>query len=190
MTTSTITTFRGTAAKMIAASLLLIVLAACSAPDQSAIVPLVAISEEQMNIAAYDNESITQRLDQLPVELMDVVASAGSWGKLTSDMLNPILANLTFISSSKNTLAYGYGTESTSMLSISDYSIFTMAGDSGNCWAIKITDGTGEPTVLRSTMFAPECRSDLYDNIEEHKWSAPWPAPAVPESSGSSTTLP
>lgn len=190
MTTPTITTFTGAAAKMIATSLLLIVLAACSASDQSDIVPLVDISEEQMNIASYDNESITKRLDQLPVELVDVVSSAGSWGKLTSDMLNPVLANLTFISSSKNTLAYGYGTESTSMLSTSDYSIFTMAGDSGNCWAIKIVDGAGEPTIWRSTMFAPECRSDLYTNTDEHNWSAAWPAPEVPESSGSSTTLP
>lgn len=188
MTAPTITTFRGTAAKMIVASLLLIVLAACSASDQSAIVPLVNISEEQMNIAAYDNESITIRLDKLPLELVGAVTSAGSWGNLTSDILNPIVSNLTFISSSKNTLAYGYGTESTSMLSTLDYSIFTMAGDSGNCWAIKIADG--EPTILRSTMFAPECRSDLYANAEEHNWSAAWPAPAVPESTGISTTLP
>lgn len=176
--------------KQAACGLFLLGVMSCGTPE-SAVRPLVTIPEEKMQLAKYDDQSVQERLDRLVIELAKIAETSKGWGKLTTDIVNPLRADLTFIGSSRATSAYGSGTETTSMLSADNYSIFAMASDvTGNCWAIKITDGEGKPHVVRTTLFAPQCKADVHTGEANGIWGATWPKAAEPTGTSPSTTLP
>ena len=176
--------------KQAACGLLLLGVMSCGTPE-SAVRPLVSIPEEKMGLAKYDDKSVQERLDRLVVDLAKIAETSKGWGNLTTDIVNPLVANLTFIGSSRATSAYGSGTETTSMLSADNYSIFAMASDvTGNCWAIKITDGARKPQVARTTLFAPQCKADVHTGEASGVWRAIWPKAAEPVGTSPSTTLP
>jgi len=165
--------------------LLLTVTASCGA-DEPVVRPLVSIPEDRLALAKYDDKSVQERLDRLVEELAQAAKTSGSWGKLTTDDVNPLLPDLTFVSSSRATSAYGSGTESASMFSTDNYSIFAMAADeTGNCWALRISDpstyaGGGDPVVLRTTIFSPQCRAEVHQDRPPGEWGAQWPQAAEP----------
>lgn len=171
-----------------ACAVLLLGVMACASPE-SAVRPLVTIPKDKEAIAKYDDPGVQQRLDLLTVELKEAAKTAGGWGKLTTDIVNPLRADLTFIGSSRATSAYGSGTETTSMLSADNYTIFAMAADvTGNCWAVKIADGGTTPQVSRTTLFSPQCKADVHSG--DSVWTTNWPKAAEPTETSQGTTGP
>lgn len=176
--------------KQAACGLFLLGTVSCGATEP-VVRPLVTIPEDKLELAKYDDLGVQERLDRLVVELAKVAETSGGWGRLTTDIVNPLRADLTFIGSSRATSAYGSGTETTSMFSADNYSIFAMASDeTGNCWAIKIADGEVNPQVARTTVFSPQCKAEAHTGEAPSLWGAVWPKAAEPVGTSPSTTLP
>lgn len=176
--------------KQVTCGLLILGTVSCSA-SEPVVRPLVTIPEDKLQLAKYDDLSVQKRLDRLVDELEAIAETSKGWGNLTTDIVNPLRADLTFIGSSRATSAYGSGTETTSMLSADNYSIFAMASDeTGNCWAIKITDGDEKPQVSRTTTFSPQCKADVHSMEANSVWGTVWPKAAEPTGTSPTTTLP
>jgi len=165
--------------------------------------PLVDLEGVQLTVGKYDDESLKERLERLVAETGPVAKAAGGWGKLTTDLLNPEVMDIVFVGTGRATLNFGYGTEATSVLSRDDHTIFAMAGDTGSCWAIRVSGRFDEPDVLYGNTFAPNCSADkLADHTSsscpsldacvppkdatgaESLWFSQWPPTASPTATG------
>lgn len=193
---------RGTVLLRAAATgLALLALVACSSTTpRSEVAPLVDLSGTDLYVAAYDDDSLKNRLEALVDETAPVARAAGGWGRLTTDLLNPEVLDVVFIGAARETLNFGYGTEAASVLSRGDHVIYAMAGDSGSCWAVRISGSTETPSVLRGNVFAPNCSADKVADMATGPctntdpaecppsagsgWQSQWPPTATPTATG------
>jgi hypothetical protein len=178
-------------------------LSACAAEDRTQVRKLVELDESELKVAAYDDQSLQDRLERLVEEVGPIAARYGGWSSLNTDMINPEILDLVLIGGASETLNYGYGTEAASMLTGPDYVIFAMAGDSGSCWAVRVSGSTDAPEILRGNIFAPNCsaeklsshRADVCSepatcpestvaNANGALWFSLWPPTASPADTG------
>lgn len=181
---------------------------ACASGNQAGEVrPLVNLDDAALKIAKYDDASLQARLERLVGEVAPIARTAGGWGRLTTDLLNPEVLDVVFVGSERATLNFGYGTEAASMLSREDHVILAMAGDTGSCWAVRVSGSYDDPQVLFGNTFAPNCSADKLgehsvlecsikgtcpaksedkpaDEIDLELWFAKWPPTATPTATG------
>ncbi len=185
-----------------------VALSACASGNQAGDVrPLVNLEDVELTVAKYDDASLQARLERLVDEAAPIARKAEGWGRLTTDILNPEVLDVVFVGSARATLNFGYGTEATSMLSREDHVIFAMAGDTGSCWAVRVSGSYDDPQVLYGNTFAPNCSADKLgehsstecsikgtclpkaddkpaDEIEPELWFSKWPPTATPTATG------
>lgn len=169
-----------TVTKALLAGCVLLLVGCGSSEPETAVRPLVDLEGVDLSVGDFDDASIHARLELLAEEVGAVAAKAGGWGKLDTDIVNPEITDLVFISAERATLNYGYGTEATSMLSREDEAIFVMAGDSGSCWAVRFSGSTSKPTTRFTNKFAPNCYANEFAESEDSAWKTTWPEPAEP----------
>lgn len=177
--------------------------AACAGTQESAVRPLVDLEGTELFVAKYDDPSLQERLERLVGEVAPLARAQGSWGTLTTDILNPEISDIVFVGHERATLNFGYGTEATSMLSRQDHVIFVAAGDTGTCWGVRISGTYAEPQVVYGNVFAPNCSADqLADHVllpcsaaggctdevitenNGRVWYPEWPPTATPTATG------
>lgn len=190
--------------RLAAAIAAVLMTAGCAGTEEAAEVrPLVDLEGVQLTVGKYDDDSLQQRLERLVTETAPVARTAGGWGKLTTDLLNPEVMDIVFVGADRATLNFGYGTEATSVLSRDDHAIFAMAGDTGSCWAIRVSGRFDDPEVLYGNIFAPNCSADKLaehttsecslqntctpapgETAVEGLWFSAWPPTATPTATG------
>lgn len=167
-------------------------LAACSASGPAGVEHLIEQDLQQQTVGDYTDDGVTDRLERLADEIAAVAVDQQlNWSQFDSDVLNPQIHDVVFVSDYRGTAEFAGGSTVASVGVVEhtddDQLMVSMSAEVGSCWGMKLSGDSAEPDIVHASLFSPPCAvDDLRDADADHQddgeqfWFDQWPAPAQP----------
>lgn len=174
---------------LVGAALAVAGLSGCAGVDRTTVRPLVADDVGAQALTSYDAETIQKLMTSYAAQLSTSASQQGGWGTLDRDAINEDILETVFIEPDRPPVQFMGGTEASSLLIGKNQVIFTMSGDNGACWAVRLSGDPRQATVEKAGFFSPSCEANKALDDAVH-WATGWPSAAPEPGKGDPTVGP